>query len=448
MDVNQDVRKQDWTNMMNNGMFPKVSVVVPVWNPGPGISRCVESLRGQTLEDIEMIFVDDCGTDGAMDIVRAAAAEDSRIRIITNERNLGAGASRNAAIELALGEYLAFVDADDYIAPNFLETLYEKGNTENLDIVKGRIVRECEDGTIVKSAFKMNDAILKGMAQKAPLFCFFRFEFQSALYHKKLFVNSNIQFGLTSVAEDTTFLLKVCHVAKHLGIDERVAYHYVFRMSSALNSFSEASLEARLSALRDETEYLSNHVEPNPYAFRYITLRLKQYLSLHEHVAKVGMEKEAVYFLSGLREIAKEYPNIGDVKDMSIIALVEYGVGLAERPYHSPWEVAKPEDYLEVVVNRAKFLMAHPKYYKEWSKLASLSERFVKRMEAEGIPTERTKWFRKRVKAMWYRPSVMWMRFRNYILAHQSVCDVKRIPLVKSLGAFLRKAILGICRKK
>ena len=70
---------------------PKVSVIVPVWNPSPAISRCVDSLRGQTLEDIEMIFVDDFGTDGAMDIVRAAAAEDPRIRIITNAENLYSG---------------------------------------------------------------------------------------------------------------------------------------------------------------------------------------------------------------------------------------------------------------------------------------------------------------------------------------------------------------------
>ncbi|MBQ4484990.1 MAG: glycosyltransferase family 2 protein, partial [Prevotella sp.] len=109
---------------------PKASVIVPVWNPGSGISRCVESLRDQTLEDIEMIFVDDCGTDGAMDIVRAAAAEDSRIRIITNTENVGPGISRNAGIDIARGEYLSFVDADDYVSPNFLEVLYTKAKSE------------------------------------------------------------------------------------------------------------------------------------------------------------------------------------------------------------------------------------------------------------------------------------------------------------------------------
>ena len=78
---------------MNNTqtVFPKVSVIIPVWNSGPGICLCVDSLRGQTLEDIEMIFVDDCGTDGAMEVIRQASAEDLRIRSITNAENVGPG---------------------------------------------------------------------------------------------------------------------------------------------------------------------------------------------------------------------------------------------------------------------------------------------------------------------------------------------------------------------
>jgi glycosyltransferase involved in cell wall biosynthesis len=68
-------------------VFPKISVIIPVLNPGPGISRCIDSLLSQTLEDIEMIFVDDCGTDGAMDIIHVNTAKDLRIRIIKHAEN-------------------------------------------------------------------------------------------------------------------------------------------------------------------------------------------------------------------------------------------------------------------------------------------------------------------------------------------------------------------------
>ena len=148
---------------------PKVSVIVPVWNPGPGISRCVESLRGQTLEDIEMIFVDDCGTDGAMDVVRAAAMEDLRIVILENSENLGPGISRNNGIDVARGEYLAFIDADDYLNPVFLERLYTKAITDKLDIVKGKIVYEKEDGTIANH-LELNETIRKGLDLDKPLY--------------------------------------------------------------------------------------------------------------------------------------------------------------------------------------------------------------------------------------------------------------------------------------
>ena len=109
---------------MEQNQSPLVSVIVPVWNPGPGITRCIESLRNQTLEEIEMIFVDDCGTDDSMDKVRDAAEDDSRILIIENGKNIGAGPSRNRGIEAARGEYLSFVDPDDHVAPDFLELLY------------------------------------------------------------------------------------------------------------------------------------------------------------------------------------------------------------------------------------------------------------------------------------------------------------------------------------
>ncbi|MBQ9058034.1 MAG: glycosyltransferase family 2 protein, partial [Atopobiaceae bacterium] len=98
-------------------------MIVPVWNPGEEIIRCIDTLRNQTLRNIEMLFIDDCGTDDSMEHVARAAEEDPRIRIIRNPENLGVGAARNIGIDLANGLYLSFVDPDDYLAEDFLETL-------------------------------------------------------------------------------------------------------------------------------------------------------------------------------------------------------------------------------------------------------------------------------------------------------------------------------------
>ena len=106
--------------------MPKVSVIVPVYEPGEAIKKCMESLQGQTLQSIEMIFIDDCGKDGSIKFVLDAAERDQRIRIIENEHNSGPGVSRNIGIKAACGEYLAFVDADDFISQNYFELLYNK----------------------------------------------------------------------------------------------------------------------------------------------------------------------------------------------------------------------------------------------------------------------------------------------------------------------------------
>ena len=392
---------------------PKVSVIVPVWNPGPGVSRCVESLRGQTLEDIEMIFVDDCDTDGAMDVVRAAAKEDSRIRILENPENLGPGISRNKGIEVARGEYLSFVDADDYIDTDFMEVLYHKGKTEGLDIVKGNRICEYEEGTIVSNSYNLYVVIQEGLKDGKPLFFLFHDEHQSALYHGRLFVNPDVRFGLTTIGEDTLFLLKACHAAKSFGIDNRVAYHYLCRMSSASNSFSEKSVEAKVTALRARAEYLSNHVEPNPYAVLYIIRSIKYSLSFPRYLAKIGMEKEAAQFLFGLRKIAMEYPNIEKVKDLTILALVHYGVDLAERPFSPSREVSQPEDYADIVVRHVDFLQSHPEYYKELPALISKANRFAKRMESDGISKEKIEAYEKQIRALWRKPLIMWMFFKN-----------------------------------
>ena len=397
---------------MNQTQFasPKVSVIVPVWNPGPGINRCIESLRGQTLEDIEMIFVDDCGTDGAMDVVRAAAAEDPRIRIITNAENVGPGPSRNAGIEAARGEYLSFVDADDYIDADFLEVLYSKGKVENLDIVKGNLVRENEEGTAVPHSYNLYASIQEGLKDGKPLFLLFHSGHQTAIFHRKLFVNPDIRYGQTPNGEDSIFLLKACHAAESFGMDDSVVYHYLCRMSSASNSFSEENLEARITALKARVEYLANYVEPNPYAVGYIVHNIKYLLLFPRHLTKIGMEKEAAQFLFGLREIAKKYPNIGDVKDMGILALVEYGVDLPERPYSSPWYTPSAGDYLDVVRGEVDFLKAHPKHYRHLPKAFERAKQFERKMKREGKPSRELDWFNAQIFTLWHRPPVLLMR--------------------------------------
>ena len=104
-------------------MQPKVSVIIPVYNCEAFLPQCIESLQAQTMQEIEMIFVCDASPDDSLSILRRYEQEDSRIRVIAFEQNRGVSAARNAGIEAAQGEWIFFLDADDFIEENGLRTL-------------------------------------------------------------------------------------------------------------------------------------------------------------------------------------------------------------------------------------------------------------------------------------------------------------------------------------
>lgn len=113
---------------------PKVSIIVPVYNVEKYLERCINSLRNQSLTDIEIILVDDSSTDSSLEICKKAAEKDPRIKVIS-KINEGAGKARNAGLEIATGEYIGFVDSDDYVNEDTYKTLCEKADKYASDLV-------------------------------------------------------------------------------------------------------------------------------------------------------------------------------------------------------------------------------------------------------------------------------------------------------------------------
>ncbi|MBE6753516.1 MAG: glycosyltransferase [Ruminococcaceae bacterium] len=113
-------------------MSPKVSIIVPVYNTGEYLRPCLDSALAQTLEDIEIICVNDGSTDHSPDILAEYAAADRRVRII-NKPNGGLSSARNAGIDAAVGEYIYFFDSDDLIVPELCEELYQRASSHRLD---------------------------------------------------------------------------------------------------------------------------------------------------------------------------------------------------------------------------------------------------------------------------------------------------------------------------
>ena len=113
--------------------MPEVSVIIPVYNVEEWLPACLDSVLAQTLEDIEVICVDDCSPDGCAGVLADYALRDSRIRAITLERNSGQGVARNVGFSASCGRYVYFLDSDDMVASRALEELVDRADADDLD---------------------------------------------------------------------------------------------------------------------------------------------------------------------------------------------------------------------------------------------------------------------------------------------------------------------------
>ena len=210
----------------------KVSIIVPVYNVEKYLSKCLESLINQTLKDIEVICVNDGSTDNSLCILKEYANKDSRIKII-DKQNEGVSVARNTGIEVATGEYLMFVDSDDYLVENACEKALNTIEHNNSDIcIFGHY--DLVDGNKIIS-HKTNDLIkIKDLNVKENLVEYSIYIWDK-IYRTEFIKSNQIKFPLgLKTAEDVIFcLLCLFNEAKYATLAEPL---YVYRIDTNSNS--------------------------------------------------------------------------------------------------------------------------------------------------------------------------------------------------------------------
>lgn len=260
-------------NINKNFEKIKVSIIVPVYNTEKYLTKCLNSLINQTLKEIEIIIIDDGSTDNSHQILLKYAKKDSRINIFQQE-NLKQGAARNRGIEIAQGEYIGFVDADDWVDENYFEKLYYSAIENNSDIAIASILKHKKKYNKY-SVFYSNIKTANTMDEKLKI-CFDKkqkfFYCWNKLCKASVIKNNNIKFPENIVYEDALFALKILFHANKVVSVPNTKYHYVENSNSTINLKGNAKknqIDHEISA----TEFIEYAKENNikiPERFNYI----------------------------------------------------------------------------------------------------------------------------------------------------------------------------------
>ena len=216
--------------MKNIVNIPKVSVIFPIYNNEEYLERCIRSVLNQTLHDIELILIDDGSTDSAPDICDRLASEDDRIKVIHKE-NEGSAVGRNIGIDLAQGEYIAFIDPDDYVSENMYQKMYCRGIETNADIVKCGFYF-CE-GRNKNEALYFYDIAKEGETfetKDKPQILLNHASIWAAIYRKSFIEQHHLRCIVTPSAtySDFSWMAMTYAYAKRITIYHEALYYYTF----------------------------------------------------------------------------------------------------------------------------------------------------------------------------------------------------------------------------
>lgn len=234
---------------------PLISVIVPVYKVEPYLDKCISSVVNQTYKNLEIILVDDGSPDNCPTMCDAWAEKDSRIRVL-HQRNQGGGAARNAGLDLASGSLIAFVDSDDYIAPDMyahLYTLLEQG----VDIAECSYVEVVGDDAVFARGYETHSYTVQEAMEEHIQDRVFRQLIWNKLYRRH--VMDGIRFPTDKKIDDEFFTYRVLGNANALIYSTKVCYAYRQQSESVMHSMP---ISKRIQAVEAKTQrhtYIKTH---------------------------------------------------------------------------------------------------------------------------------------------------------------------------------------------
>lgn len=293
--LNQTKTNQTVSFRENSKKSIKVSIILPIYNQEKYLEKALASLQKQTLQDIEIICVNDGSKDNSLNILKRYAQQDHRIRII-DQNNQGCGQARNNGLKVAQGEFIAFLDPDDWIEPNALELLYTQSKKQNCEMMVFNFNKINEAGEVIQNFnlkkrlqrfyninenenFHWRDIKPKVLGGLYPVAW-------NKFYKRNLIVDNQIHFANSNLAEDNAFVFGATLSSEKIGYLDKCLYHYLIHEKSAIRTKSDRnfcifrSIDSVKQLLKklNLTEELKK--EFDNYILRIVSFHIKQIKSI------------------------------------------------------------------------------------------------------------------------------------------------------------------------
>ena len=290
--------------------FPKISIIIPVFNSQDLLINCLNSVKNQTLVDIEIICVDDGSTDNSLEILKDYEKKDNRFKIIHQE-NSGAGFARNKGINCSKGEYILFVDSDDFIEDYTCEKLYHLAKKLDSDLVLFDAVRHMENGKssnlihfLKNNPVDFNNFSFNYEYTKDKVFNGYYGVIWNKLYKSSFIKENHICFPKHKIYNDVEFHVKSLILAKRISYFPKILYHYnrIGQASIQTSFVSTKKAFVFFDVLGGITDFLISNNFFNEFKVEFINfsiLELRNKLnSIDDSLKQDFFDKSKEYFYS------------------------------------------------------------------------------------------------------------------------------------------------------
>lgn len=272
--------------------MPKISIIIPIYNTAHYLQECLDSVINQTIDDIEIICVNDGSTDNSLEILKAYEQKDNRIKVISKQ-NTGYGHTMNVGIDTASGEYIGIVESDDYVAPDMYATLYDLAVMNNLDFVKTDFYQFRQEKNKFKSVYRQiptTDHYYNCVLDPGSDLEIFKFVMKTwnGIYRKDFLQKHNIRHNETPGAsyQDNGFWFQTnCWATRTWYLDQALYFYRGDNPNSSIND------KGKVFCIPEEYRFIkgfldSNSQLKNKFLSIYSFLKFRHYLFTFDRIAE------------------------------------------------------------------------------------------------------------------------------------------------------------------